>query len=173
MRLYFLIAAAVVLMGVLSFCDAGADKSIFGIDVSDAEVVADTDSHGWLGDGERYLEFKFSDTSAESRISKSWQPLPASERITAIIWGAEFEKDGERYGVGPYMSAELPQVKNGWYYFEDRTEQIDGATPNLNGGALAAPDSDSTALYLSPPRNFTVAVYDSDTATLYYVDHDS
>lgn len=171
MRLYFLIAAAVVLMGVLSFCDAGADKSIFGIDVSDAEVVADTDSHGWLGDGERYSELKFSDASAEIEISKSWQPLPASERITAIIWGTEFENNGERYGVGPYMSAELPQVENGWYYFEDRTEQIDGATPNLNGGA---PDSDSAAaLYLSPPRNFTVAVYDSDTATLYYVDHDS
>lgn len=157
-----MIFAAAVLMFSLAFCESDRPKTVFGVDVGGAEIIADSDSHGWLGDGERLLELKFSGDSAEAEIAELWRPLPASEKVEAIIWGTEYEQDGEKFGVGPYILSDIPKPQNGWYYFEDRTEPAGGEV------------SDSAAaLYLSPPRNFTLAVYDSDENILYYVDFDS
>lgn len=163
MRLFSIIAAAVVFMCALSFCEFGKINSIFGIDVRSAEVISDADTHGWLGDGERFLTLKFSGADAEEKISESpdWRPLPASDGVIAAVWGIEYEKDGEKFGVGPFTSAKIPRVENGWYCYFDRSPE---------GHALGGdPRSDG----FTPPMNFTFAVYDSDEDILYYVESDS
>lgn len=163
MRLFSIIAAAVVFMCALSFCEFGKINSIFGIDVRSAEVISDTDSHGWLGDGERFLVLKFSDGSVKDAVSKSsdWRPLPASDGITAVIWGVEYENEGGNYGVGPCTLADIPNVENGWYCFLDRSP----------GGHTLSGDPYTDGFSL--PLNFTFAVYDSDEDILYYVESDS
>lgn len=82
-----MIFASAVLMFSLAFCESDRPKTVFGVDVGGAEIIADSDSHGWLGDGERLLELKFSGDSAEADIAELWRPLPASEKVEAIIWG--------------------------------------------------------------------------------------
>ena len=160
-------AAAILLIcllaTVLTACRKDNISTVLGIDVRSAEVISDTDTHGWLGDGERFLTLKFSGADAEEKISESpdWRPLPASEGVIAAVWGIEYEKDGEKFGVGPFTSAKIPRVENGWYCYFDRSPE---------GHALGGdPRSDG----FTPPLNFTFAVYDSDEDILYYVESDS
>ena len=166
MRLFGIIAAILILFGVLTSClHIGAVDSVFGIDVRSAEVVSDTDSHGgFLGDGERVAVLKFSDESVEKEIEASpdWLPLPASDGVAAVIWGVEYENESGVYGVGPFTLAEIPKVENGWYCYCDRSPE--GYA--LSGDPYAYPD-------FTPPLNFTFAVYDADEDILYYVESDS
>ncbi len=161
MRILFLAMVAAVL---LVSCFSNGIGEVFGIDVSSAEVISDSDTHGgFLGDGERVLVLKFPDGGIVKEIAASpdWRPLPASDGVAAVIWGVEYEKEDSHYGVGPFTLADIPNVENGWYCFSDRSP--DGHT--LSG--------DPYVDGFSPPLNFTFAVYDADEDILYYVESDS
>lgn len=145
LRFISIFAALTVLAGLVSCITVmKSDKTVFGLDISGAEVISDTDSHGgWLGDGERFMIVKFNETP--SVFPDGWRPLPADSGTVRAIWGTEDENG--RYG--PYILAEIPRVTSGMYCFADRS-----------------PDGHH---YL----NLTAAVYDFDTDMLYYVVMDS
>ena len=65
-----------------------------------------------------------------------------------------------QYGYDLAEEVNIPEVTNGYYYFCDRhSDSIDS--------------SDDTNLLSRASFNFTLAIYDSDTNRLYYVEFDT
>lgn len=135
-----------------------------GVDVGEGIVVASEDSHGGFhGDGMYFVTLRFPDGTFLDQTSEvqGWKNLPLSENLTKLVYG--IEDDASK--IGPYLTKEIgepviPDVQNGCYYFLDRhSKSVDGYDDSdvLNRGSL----------------NLTVAIYDMDTDTLYYVEYDS
>ena len=135
-----------------------------GVDVKEGTIVASEDSHGGFhGDGMYFVTLSFSNRTFLDQASgvQGWDSLPLSENLTKLVYGIEDDTSK----IGPYLTKEIgepviPDVQNGCYYFLDRHSQsVDGYDDNdvLNRGSL----------------NLTIAIYDMDTGTLYYMEYDS
>lgn len=133
---------------------------MLGADVSTAEVISDDDSHGGFhGDGERYLEFQFADDSFENTIKKdhTWHALPMQDDvIEALLYG----KTMGEITYGPYLQAEMPEIEKGYYFFYDR--HAEGNDP-----------FDTAKVLGRSSMNFTVALYDTESDTLYFAELDT
>ena len=139
-------------------------SDVLGVDVGEGTVVASEDSHGGFhGDGMYFVTLRFSNGTFLDQASEAqgWKSLPLSENLTKLVYGMEDDTSK----IGPYLTKEIgepviPKVQNGCYYFLDRhSKNVDGYDDSdvLNRGSL----------------NLTVAIYDVDTDTLYYVEYDS
>lgn len=134
------------------------------LDLSDAAIVSMTDTHaGFHGDGTTFAVISASEsTGGLIELSEHWKPLPLSENITALVYGIS---DDNR-AFGPYITSDssteplIPQIDNGYVYFYDRS------TESTN------PYDDSEVLSRYS-FNFTLAMYDADTCTIYYVEFDT
>lgn len=127
------------------------------IDVSGGTVVSSYDTHGWFGDGTLCVALRLEDDTVleEIRSRGDWKALPLDETARALLYGITYEKDGQLYGIGPYLADEngkplVPEVENGWYLLIDR--QTDRGTELLKRGSF----------------NLTLGLYDADTNTLYF-----
>lgn len=135
-----------------------------GVDVSKGEQLAYTDSHGGFhGDGQIFAALKFSDDKLLEEIESNddWNPLPLSENLTAVVYGISDENSS----VGPYLTEEegepvIPEIQNGYYFFLDRHSE-------------SRDSHDDGELLQRHSFNFTIALYDVDTDTLYYVKLDT
>ena len=144
-----------------SACQSYDDISVMlGADVSTAKTISSENSHGGFhGDGERYLIFAFDNDSFENTIKKdnTWHKLPVTDdSITALLYGLETPE----MTFGPYINQDIPKISNGYYFFYDRH------TDSVN------PFDASYALERNS-FNFTAAIYDADTNTLYYIELDT
>lgn len=144
--------------------EAAEISRALSINTSGASVLASYDTHGGFhGDGTTCTILRFPDSALDKTLSLSplWHPLPLDENLTAFAYGLS----SETFSAGPYLTDGsgiplLPQIKNGYYYFEDR--HADSTDPR------------STAALLSRASiNATLAVYDADTRTLYYCELDT
>lgn len=114
-------------------------------------VAEQKDSHGGFhGDGFARIVLTFSDDGAGRALewNEKWMELPMPEALDELI-----ERLPEEYRPGRDVSA-------GYYFFEDRSAQ-------------AYDKSDPSAALARGSVNFTLAVYDSETRTLYYCEADS
>lgn len=151
----------VLFAAVLSGCGGGRPQQeaeqALSLSLPQAARTDRTDSHdGWLGDGETRISLTFGEAEAdqvEQTLSDApgWQTLPMGETLTLTLFGGETEQ-GYRRGILEEGELEIPQCQSGYWYFRDRTPE---------GG------SDGVL------RNFTAAVYDTDTHILYLVVWDS
>ena len=156
---------------VMTGCSAAKEKSIsseiseaIGVDVSAGEVISKSDSHGGFhGDGSAVIEIQLKDTSISDQIkdNEDWNALPLTENLTALVYGIQKEDSS----VGPMIHSGdgapvIPEVENGYYYFLDRHSQ--STNPKDDSGVLGR------ASY-----NFTIAIYDADCQTLYYMELDT
>ena len=130
-----------------------------GVDLPKPAEMEFSNTHGGFhGDGETFAKFKFDEEDAktvEEEISQneSWKELPMSENLSIILFGGE--KDGINYGHFLDGEYEIPQVKNGYWFFNDRHSE--------------STDSSSDAELLNRGSyNFTAAIYDSDNSVLYF-----
>lgn len=117
-----------------------------GIDVSDGELYFGFDDHGGFhGDGTTYFEISMPE-SIDTVIAENgeWQSFPCQDMI--VMSACKTGMDKHR---GDYEDL-IPEIKNGWYYYLDRT------------------DGDPVGM-----RNFTIAAYDSDSRVLYFCKWDS
>ena len=153
-----LIAAIIAVCVVLSSCSSAEDYFGFKTDVF--TVVEEKDTHGGFhGDGSYYLVLDCSDKREEAtELIRDWTPLPLSENLQLMMYGGE--KDGVNYGYNLAEEAHWPIINNGVYKFIDR--QI-----------RAGDKSDDSYLLDRYSFNFSVAVYDLDTDTLYYFEYDT
>lgn len=87
---------------------------------------------------------------SESDHSYIWRPLPLTENLLEALYGNNAVLTGE-------SAALLPVIENGWWYF--RTH--DDNTYN------------DQQTHSSVSHNFTAAIYDADTDTLYYIEIDT
>ena len=132
----------------------------FGFKTGEFTVVDEKDTHGGFhGDGSYYLILDCSEKSEQStELIKDWKPLPLTENLQLIMYGGE--KDGVSYGYNLAEKAHWPFINNGVYKFVDRHSEADDK-------------SDDTNLFNRYSFNFSIAVYDLDTNTLYYFEFDT
>ena len=145
--------------------DSDKISKIVGMDVSDAEYMTVIDTHGGFHrDGCACVSIQFEDDSCENIISdkEHWQPLPLSYNLCKIVYGV---KEGE-YTSGPYIKFDddntpaVPKIDEGYYFFLDRHSQRKDAY-------------DDSEIFERSSYNLTVAIYDSSTDILYYLELDT
>lgn len=134
------------------------------VDVSDGVVIYQYDDHGgFLGDGEMVVKLSFSDTDCLNRIKESsaWKPLPLTKNLEAFVYGAVI------YGCNyePCIHDEdynpvVPKIENGYYCFVDRHSQ-------------SKDKKDDFPLLNRYSINCSLAIYDTDTNLLYYLELDT
>ena len=172
-RIDDLLSVCILTTVILAGCQAGSSSvhskisNVLGIDVNDGEEIQSSDSHGGFhGDGMRVVALAFSnDLSGQIVGSDGWKPLPLSQNLTALVYGLRWESDDAAYQVSPYLTDDnrdpvIPQIENGYYYFLNRHSK------SVN----SYDDSDVLERY---SYNFTIAIYDVDNDTLYYVEFDT
>lgn len=126
------------------------------LDVTNGEILYFNDTHGgFLGDGECYAEVKFSDNSVSDIIKSEWQKLPLTNNLNTVIYGGKVETEFGPGTVLSFVDDKIPTIKNGYYYFEDRHSD-------------STNKKDDTDIFNRYSYNFTVAIYDLDTHTLYF-----
>lgn len=139
------------------------------LDLKDCTIVAHTDTHGGFhGDGETVAIFTWEDSSAaESEIAQSsdWHSLPLSDDLQSVFYGTTWEEDGTLCSRGPLAAGEdgaplFPAVENGYYFFLDRSSE-------------STDRHSSEGLWDRYSFNFTAALYDADSSTLYYYELDT
>lgn len=136
------------------------EETYFGFSKDDFIVEEETDTHGGFhGDGSYYLMLDCSENREKALENvKGWKELPLSKNLNLIMYGGE--KDGMTYGYNLAEEAKIPEIENGYYYFCDRhSESIDS--------------SDDANLLSRTSFNFTLAIYDSDTDRMYYLEFDT
>lgn len=146
-------------MGALEVVDQLVDMSgisSLGLDLSGGTVVLDEDTHGGFhGDGSAFAIVTF-DAEGRAALEKDmvgdcWHTLPMTGNVARAADSLTAAEDGERF---------FPEIEQGYYYFRDRSGQ--------------SPDpSDDSELFSRASWNFTMAVYDSETGTLYYFELDT
>lgn len=169
-RIYSIILCSVIVCSVFMFGGCGlyeADAKqeisrILEIDMSKADEVSFTDTHGgFLGDGETMAVYSFSDNSVEDEIKSNqhWRNS-ASINLSTIMYGdAEtisfFEdENGNNF---------FPTVENGYYFVYDRHSDA----------KKTYSDNEILDIEHRYSYNFSVALYDCDTDTLYFAELDT
>ncbi len=116
-----------------------------GVDLSAGTLVYSTDTHGGFhGDGETILQIVIPDLRVPE--SSNWHPLPLSETLEQMLYHSITDEHGHSL---------LPRIENGCWFFADRHYQ-------------STDPADDSDLFSRHSWNFTAAVYDSDTSTLYF-----
>lgn len=135
-------------------------RDLCGLDLADCGVVSSKDTHGGFhGDGALMVEFDCSQISdfVLQQIS-AWHPLPLSENLRLIMYGGVkndtvyAHKLAEHYG--------LPEVRNGYYFFHDRH-------------AMSTDPASDRDLLSRGSWNFTLLIFNADTAHLYLFEYDT
>lgn len=135
-----------------------------GINVQGGREIESHDTHGGFhGDGLMFTALEFADDTAavQASASSNWQPLPLSPTLTALAYGS----DSGPIRSGPYLTdsngkSVLPAIQNGYYFFRDRHTQ-------------STDSRDERDVLSRGSFNFTLALYDTDTNMLYYIEYDT
>jgi len=142
----------------LTGCVAETDNisATLGTDVSGGEILISEDSHsGFHGDGETYIVFQFRNENQFSvPEGPFWHELPLTGNLSTILYG------NNQMLTDDAGNPRVPEIQNGFYFFCDRHSK--STDPTKDAG-----------LFSRNSLNFTLAVYDSDTCTLYYYEQDT
>lgn len=122
------------------------------LDVRDAEVLYEMDSHGgFLGDGTATVSLKLSGSLLDDIEGNSlWHELPLPEQLDGSL-GRFTDEAGNLL---------VEQIDEGYYFFIDRHSE-------------ATDIFDSSAVRMRNSRNYSLAVYDADENILYYLAEDT
>ena len=160
------VASLILVLGVALSPQIGnipeTQRTVLGINISSGTIITHTDSHGGFhGDGITFLEVAFEDDSCLNQIkgNSSWKQLPVSYPVDALLYGTQIGSSS----IGPYVTEGgkklFPKAETGYYYFKDRHTGAEG--------------QGSKDVVNRHSFNFTVALYDEDTQTLYYCEFDT
>lgn len=162
-----LLAALLPLLLLLSGCcfflnDWEEPKTVvereLGLTLEGSRVLQSTDTHGrFLGDGKTLIVLSFEESGAEQirqQVAARWNAMPLSEPL----YQAVYESDGLIPIPGDGEEAQFPRITDGYWYLEDRQ----GEDP-----------SDGSELFSRASFNFTLAIYDCEDDTLYFIQVDT
>ena len=172
-RILSMMAALALL---LSACGGGSARSVqdeiagaLDLDLSGCEVVSSWDDHGGFhGDGTAFAELNCSHTGVLNQIKEdgNWKAFPLDKTAQSLVYGVTEQTGTEETGImvyqtGPYLTGEegdplVPEIREGYYRLIDRHAKA-GETDLLDRASL----------------NFTRALYDTDTDTLYFCELDT
>lgn len=129
-----------------------------GVDCSSGKIEFSKDTHGGFhGDGTTFVVLEFSDDEFENTLKELqiWSPLPLSENIITLIYGAKTDHSLNGPYIGEDGAALFPKIENGYYFYYDRQSD-------------SKDSADDADVLTRSSFNFTIAVYDSDTNKLYF-----
>lgn len=158
------LAAALVLWSAACGETVSLPESL-GVNASQGTVQDHWDGHGGFhGDGTAYWEIAFSPEEAAEfeeslQTAQGWHALPLDNDVRYLLYGTEGVEetsDGAFLSASPYLTGKdggplFPQVEEGYWFFYD--EQTESYT--------------AQGVRERPSQNFTAAVYDSQSRTLY------
>lgn len=152
-------------LAALTACTLGGTlqelSQTLSVDLSQGTVVEETDDHGGFhGDGERWVEISLEEEISSALEEAGWQELPLPEPLEAALYGVTKVEGDRTIAEGPCFQREIPRVSNGYYFFQDRHSE-------------ATDPTDPEELMERNSFNFTVALYDRDSQTLYYGEEDT
>lgn len=149
-----MIASLILVVG-LSGCGKSDEVKDFsklcGVDMTEGEVISSEDTHGGFhGDGYTLIKIEFSDDSVVSDIKESehWHEFPLSESLNTFVYQPCDE------------NIDIPEITNGYYFFYDRHSKADDRY-------------DDSKFLDRESLNFTFAIYDSDSDTVYICKYDT
>ncbi len=147
------------------FDEIAVISDALGIDVSQGELKIYNDTHGGFhGDGELYVEMVFSDDAFTDRIKLSgeWSALPLPLTLRIVAYGGKLEGGSSYHSFIDDPDGEnlIPLISNGYYYFRDRSSE-------------SRDERDPSQILDRYSYNFTLAIYDIDTRTLYFYEIDT
>ncbi|MBQ7703473.1 MAG: hypothetical protein IJT40_03770 [Firmicutes bacterium] len=154
-RIAPIIAVCIVTL-VIAGCGGNSSLKSFtdecGVDLSKGRIVSEEDNHGGFhGDGFSLLVADYSQNTTvadEILASENWHQLPLPENLATFVY-QPYDED-----------LQIPQIENGCYYFYDRHDE-------------ATDPYDDTELLSRYSFNFTLAIFDTDTSTLYLCRYDT
>lgn len=129
----------------------------FRFSKDDFIVVDELDTHGgFLGDGAYYLTLDCSKNQEKvDELIKDWKPLPLTENLNKALYEKHY---------GAFEEKSLPKIENGFYKFIDRHSDVSKETIDA---------SDDSNIFNRYSYNYTIAIYDLDTQTMYYFEYDT
>lgn len=148
-----LLALAMVILCASCVGNRDSLPVTLGVTLTDSTISEHWDEHGWMGDGTEYWKVELSPTDAAAleqtaQTGKGWNALPVNGDGEILLYGRE--------SVGFYLTGKdgeplLPPVEEGyWFFWDDQTHSPETAGV-LGRGSY----------------NYTAAVYDAKTCTLY------
>ncbi len=152
--------AVLSLVVVLLVCGCGSLgrkarlTALLNIDVFQSAELCSYDSHGGFhGDGVLCYGLQFPDHGAVKEIEENphWKPLPLEREMEQLLYGMKDDTQENTL---------LPAISNGYYFFYDRH-------------AESKDPYDDTDVFQRHSFNMTVAIYDTDSDTLYYIELDT
>lgn len=169
-KICLIITVLILTISTMTSCSSKSEENelstILDIDVSSGTISHTQDSHGGFhNDGLLFTEITFTDEteSLKNEIKRSslWTEMPLPESLNTLIYG----NISSTQAIGPYITDEesnplFPNVENGYYFFKDRHSE------SKNSG------NDTDVLNRSS-FNFTIAIYDEDTKTIYFAQMDT
>ena len=121
------------------------------VDMTGGEVISSEDTHGGFhGDGYTLIIIEYPDDSVVSGIEESehWHELPLSENLHTFVYQPCDD------------NLNIPEITNGYYFFYDRHSEADDRYCDAE-------------LFERYSFNFTFAIYDSDSDTVYICKYDT
>lgn len=132
-----------------------------GIDVTDAELLSEMDTHGGFhGDGTSCVVLQLDkETAQEIMCAQDWSKFPMEETAKVLLYGATQTTQNGIGSRGPYFRGEdekplVPHIDNGYYFLLDRHSD-------------AKPNQDAAEILQRASINVTIAVYDDASYILY------
>lgn len=129
-------------------------SALLSIDVTQGTEVCSYDSHGGFhGDGVLCYGLQFPDHGAVEEIEGNphWKSLPLKDEMEQLLYGMKDDTQGNTL---------LPAISNGYYFFYDRHSE-------------STDPYDDTEVFNRYSFNVTVAIYDTDSNILYYIELDT
>lgn len=144
---------------ILSGCSDRNNSKVpsISIDIPTHNTLNDEVDLGWFNDGYELKVFTFDDKNHKDilnniKANQNWQLFPLTPILNLIVYGNETR---ESIIKDKHKNNLIPEIKNGYYYFLDQSNEQYCKITDINN-------------FYPSSYNFTLAIYDSDNATLYY-----
>ena len=129
-----------------------------GMDVSEGEIIANYDEHGFHGDGVSCTILHFDKNNTllqEIKKRKTWKNLPFDHTTITLLYGYK----NENRQAGPYLTDDsgkslVPKITEGYYTLIDR-QPLSEQVKNQN-------------IFTRGSYNLTLGIYDTKDDLLYY-----
>ncbi len=147
-----------IIISLLMVSCAQSDKSRVSDELNlklvKANQIMKYDDHGAMGDETRFITFEFdsNDTLNQIKSDSNWKKFPLDKTTKTLMYGDEKTSS---YVTDNNSRLLFPEISEGYYMLIDRQE--DKSQNILNRTS----------------SNFTLAVYDTKTNTLYFAEIDT
>ena len=125
-----------------------------GLTLPQGELLESIEPHsGFHGDGEYFAAYRVADDAFTETLlqASGWQSLPLPQDLEILVYGSCESNSA----IAPHLkTASIPKITEGYWYFSDRYDQRSSEK--------------SRPILTRSSYNFSIAIYDMETAILYF-----